>query len=121
MIPHEKELVQLLKDEPFVLLGINSDSKESYDRQRAEMGVTWPSINDASVSPKISTTWGVQGWPTIYVLDHKGVIRFRGVRGDAMNKAVEQLLAEMSDTGDDDGPGDRPSDGDNSGNRGGDR
>ena len=95
MIPHEKALVQRLKDEPFVLLGINSDDKDSYDRQRAEMGVTWTSINDESASPKISTTWGVQGWPTIYVLDHKRVIRFKGVRGEAMDRAVETLLAEM--------------------------
>ena len=95
MIPHEKELVQRLKDEPFVLLGLNSDDKERYDRERAQMGVTWPSINDASVTPKISTSWGVQGWPTIYVLDHKGVIRFKGVRGEAMDRAVDQLLAEM--------------------------
>ena len=95
MIPHEKELVQRLKDEPFVLLGINSDDKSSYDRQRAEMGVTWPSINDASVTPNISTSWGVQGWPTIYVLDHKGVIRFKDVRDEAMSRAVDQLLAEM--------------------------
>lgn len=95
MIPHEKELVQRLKDEPFVLLGINSDDKASYDRQRAEMGVTWPSINDASTTPAISTSWGVEGWPTIYILDHKGVIRFKGPRGEAMDRAVDSLLAEM--------------------------
>ncbi|MEM9379586.1 MAG: TlpA disulfide reductase family protein [Planctomycetota bacterium] len=95
MIPHEKELVQRLKDEPFVLLGINSDDKSTYVTKRAEMGVTWPSINDASVTPSISTSWGVEGWPTIYVLDHEGVIRFKGVRGEAMDAAVDQLLAEM--------------------------
>ena len=95
MIPHEKELVQRLKDEPFVLLGINSDDKATYVKQRAEMGVTWPSINDASVSPSISTSWGVESWPTIYVLDHEGVIRFKGVRGEKMDAAVAQLLAEM--------------------------
>ncbi|MEM6671956.1 MAG: TlpA disulfide reductase family protein [Planctomycetota bacterium] len=95
MIPHEKELVKRLKDEPFVLLGINSDAKETYDTKRAEMGVTWPSINNESISPSISTSWGVQGWPTIYVLDHEGVIRFKGVRGKDMDKAVDQLLGEM--------------------------
>ena len=33
----------------------------------------------------------------IYVLDHKGVIRFKGVRGEKMTEAVEQLLGEMED------------------------
>ena len=43
----------------------------------------------------ISTKWGVTGWPTIYILDHKGVIRFKNKRGEEMDKAVDQLLAEM--------------------------
>lgn len=95
MIPHEKTLVQRLKDEPFVLFGVNSDDKDTYKKKRAEMGVTWPSVNNESVSPSISATWGVEGWPTIYVLDHKGTIRFKGTRGEAMDKAVDGLLAEM--------------------------
>jgi Zn-dependent oligopeptidase len=37
----------------------------------------------------------VQGWPTIYVLDHKGVIRFKDVRDEDMDKAVDQLLEEL--------------------------
>ena len=45
----------------------------------------------------IPTKWNVRGWPTIYVLDHEGVIRFKGVRGEAMTKAVEQLLGEMDE------------------------
>ena len=43
----------------------------------------------------ISKRWNVTGWPTIYVLDHKGVIRYKGVRGEAMDEAVDTLLAEM--------------------------
>ena len=44
----------------------------------------------------ISTKWGVRGWPTIYILDHEGRIRFHGPRGDAMTKSVKELLAEWS-------------------------
>ena len=95
MIPHEKALVQRMQDEPFVLFGINSDDADTYHKKREEMGVTWPSVNNASAEPKISTSWGVEGWPTIYVLDHKGVIRFKNVRGEKMDAAVEQLLEEM--------------------------
>ena len=36
----------------------------------------------------IATRWNVRGWPTIYVLDGKGVIRFKGVRGKKMDEAV---------------------------------
>ena len=38
------------------------------------------------------------GWPTIYIIDHKGIIRFKGPRGEAMDKAVDQLLSEIGGT-----------------------
>ena len=37
----------------------------------------------------------MRGWPTIYVLDAKGVIRYKNVRGEAMDQAVDTLLAEL--------------------------
>jgi len=37
----------------------------------------------------------VRGWPTIYVLDAKGVIRYTNVGGEAMDRAVDALLKEM--------------------------
>ena len=39
------------------------------------------------------------GWPTIYVLDARGVIRYKNVRGEALDQAVDALLAEMKDHG----------------------
>lgn len=45
------------------------------------MGVTWLGVA-RSTSGAIPSKWGVRGWPTIYVLDHKGVIRFKDVRGE---------------------------------------
>ncbi|MDP6407959.1 MAG: hypothetical protein QGI46_01140 [Planctomycetota bacterium] len=34
-------------------------------------------------------------WPAIYVLDHEGVIRFKDVRGAALDRALDGLLAAM--------------------------
>ena len=98
MIPHERSLVDSLKDKPFALLGVNSDpDKDYYFAEAKTMGVTWRSFwcGPKGTSGPIPSKWGVRGWPTIYVLDHKGVIRFKDVRGEEMTKAVEQLLAEM--------------------------
>lgn len=98
MLPHERELVEKLKDKPFVLLGINSDESRSALKKIIEKEkITWPNIyqgrpgEDGSISQK----WNVQGWPTIYVLDHEGVIRYRDVRDEDMTQAVEELLAKM--------------------------
>ena len=98
MIPHERSLVEQMSDKPFALIGINSDKDKGYFRSRAkEMGVTWRSFwnGERGTSGPISSKWGGRSWPTIYVLDHKGVIRFKGPRGEKMTEAVEQLLAEM--------------------------
>ena len=99
MIPHEKTLVKRLEDQPFALVGINSDSEERYRKERPEWGVTWPSFFDGGATGgPIATQWGVSGWPTIYILDHEGKIRYQGPRGDAMDEAVDTLLVEMGIT-----------------------
>ena len=95
MLPHEKELVERLKDKPFALLGINSDGEVGQVKKiLADRGITWRQAIDESTSGPWATKWNVHGWPTIYVLDAKGVIRYRDVRGEEMEKAIEQLLEE---------------------------
>ena len=97
MYPHERSLVKRLADRPFALLGINSDTDKSELKKALEKEkITWRSWWDGSTSGPIATKWNVHGWPTIYVLDAKGVIRYKNVRGEAMDKAVDGLLKEMA-------------------------
>ncbi len=87
-----------MKDKPFVLIGVNSDKDKTKLRKRMkEENITWRSFwcGPEGTQGKIPTQWGVRGWPTIYVLDHKGVIRYQNVRGERMDDAVDTLLAEM--------------------------
>jgi hypothetical protein len=98
MYPHERSLVKQLSDKPFALLGINSDSDlESIRKIVAEKNISWRSFwnGPEGTSGPISTEWNVSGWPTIYVLDAEGRIRFKNVRGEAMDKALETLFEEM--------------------------
>lgn len=100
MIPHERSLVDKLKDKPFALIGVNSDGTNEEDglktwREKAkEMGVTWRSFRDEGNTPRISETWRVQGWPTLYYIDHEGVIRHKDVRDEAeMERVLEEMIA----------------------------
>ena len=101
MYPHERSLVKKLQNKPFALLGINSDPKDRLKEVLKKETITWPSWVDESTDGPIARAWNVHGWPTTYVLDAKGVIRFKDLRGEPLEKAVEQLLAEME-------KGDRP-------------
>lgn len=99
MYPHERSLVKQLSDDKFALIGVNSDSDRDVLKDvLKEKNITWRSFwNGGSTSGPISTRWNVRGWPTIYVMDAKGVIRYKNVRGDDLDKALETLLAEMGE------------------------
>lgn len=100
MIPHEKALVERLKNEPFALIGINTDpDKAEFRKQAAASGVTWRSAWDGSTRGPLCTAWGVKSFPTVYVLDAKGTIRHTGLRGRQLEEAVEALIREAKSPG----------------------
>ena len=97
MLPHEKEMVERLKNRPFALIGINSDGgRSALQKILQEQGITWRNAVDVSTSGPLAKRWNVHGWPTIYILDAKGVIRYRGLRGQEMEQAVMTLLGELN-------------------------
>lgn len=96
MLPHEKALVKRQKDQPFALIGINSDGPADKLKEILKKNeITWRQAVDESTSGPLATRWNVSGWPTIYVIDAKGVIRYRDVRDKEMDDAVEKLLDEL--------------------------
>ena len=104
MYSHERSLVKKLADKPFALIGVNSDKDLGALKKRlVEEQITWRSFWNGPEGTRgpLAARWNVSGWPTIYVLDHKGVIRFKNVRGKKMDEAVEALLAEMESAGSD--------------------
>ena len=98
MYPHERSLVSRLADEPFALVGVNSDPADTYREAIEREEITWPSFWDGgSTSGPISTKWSVYGWPTIFILDHEGIIRGKNKREEALDEIVDELLAEMKE------------------------
>src|SRR5262245_51450150 len=99
MYPHERSLVKRLQDKPFALIGVNSDrDRDELKKVMQKEEITWRSFWDGgSTGGPIATKWNVRAWPTIYVLDAKGVIRYKDVRGEEMDKAVDTLLKELEE------------------------
>ncbi len=98
MYPHERSLVKKLANKPFALIGVNSDpDKAELKKAMEKENITWRSFWDVATSGPISTRWAVQGWPTLYVIDAKGVIRHKhvGSPGDkVLDEEIEKLVKE---------------------------
>jgi thiol-disulfide isomerase/thioredoxin len=96
MVPHERAMVTRFEGKPFALLGINGDQdRDTAKRAVREEQINWRSWSDAGAKNEpISKTWNVRGWPTGYVIDHNGIIRYKNLRGRELEEAVEQLLQE---------------------------
>jgi AhpC/TSA family len=97
MVPHEQLLVKRLEGKPFALIGVDADEMlETLKKTQEESKMTWRSFFDGMSGP-IAKAWRIEALPAIYVLDAKGVIRYKDVRGEDMDKAVDKLLKEMEE------------------------
>jgi len=100
MYPHERSLVEKYKNEPFAIVGINSDKDlEKLKEVREKQNISWRSFwnGPEGTGGPISSAWNVRGWPTLYVLDGKGTIRYKSVGANepALDKVLEELLVEL--------------------------
>lgn len=97
MIPHERELVEKMKSKPFKLVSLSADEKkETLTKFLETEEMPWTHMWNGGAKGNFLEQYQIRFYPTIYVLDAKGTIRFKHVRGEKMDRAVETLLKEMS-------------------------
>ena len=95
-LPEEKQMVSKYKKKPFALIGIDSDgSRSALQKLMKKNGVTWRMVADGTTTGPIATKWNVQGWPTIYIIDQKGVIRYKMLGDDDTPGKVAKLMAKI--------------------------
>ena len=83
------------------ILGVNSDASHQLALQATrERGlqyrVWWDGHAGRGTEGPIARAWHIAGWPTSYVIDPDGVIRFVDLRQDDLVRAVKQLMTEVS-------------------------
>jgi thiol-disulfide isomerase/thioredoxin len=95
MIPHQRELVKRLKDKPFTLVSISVDEKREtlvdFLKTESMPWIHWYN----GLSGGVVSDLNARVFPTIYVVDSRGVIRNKEVRGKHLDQAVDALLKEM--------------------------
>ena len=81
------------KEDAFALVAVNChDNQEEFLEGQEEIKTDYASIFGGA---SIASDWGVSAFPTMFILDAEGKIRFKGVRGEALDEAVQELLDEM--------------------------
>ena len=95
--PYQKKLMETYKDDPVVLLGVNSDRQLETIREAKASGDapgyrTWW---DGSTNGPISNAWDIWWWPSTFILDADGAVRFVDKRKNGMIEAVAELLEEQ--------------------------
>ena len=98
MFPHERSLVKRMEGKPFALIGVNSDvNKDFLKKENEKQSITWRSFwcGQKGTGGEIPSAWNVRGWPTLYYIDHKGVIRAKNLRNEKeIDDFLDKLVAE---------------------------
>ena len=87
-----------LNGKPFALLGVNSDKdRESLKATLKSEEITWRSWwDEGRIDGPIHTEWQIVARPSIHILDHHGVIRYKNIDPERVDAAIEELLAEVN-------------------------
>ena len=90
-----------MQDKPFALIGVNINCydpkklKEVMDKEQLHFrSFTDTAAGEGEGLGVISSAWNLMGTPTLFVLDHKGVIRYRHI-GIPDTKAIDEVLNKL--------------------------
>ncbi len=98
LIPHERALLERFKDQPFAIVGVNGDREpDALAKALAKTPIPWRSFRDERPGGNfISGEWKVAGWPTLYLIDHQGIIRHKWV-GAPGDEILEREIGRLVD------------------------
>ena len=85
-----------LEEKPFALIGVNTNTSEA-SKLKAIMDKEKLNWRTFAVGDTIKDRWNNPGTPLYYVIDHKGMIRYKwfGSPGEkAIDTALEELIKE---------------------------
>jgi peroxiredoxin len=94
MVPQKRELAAKFKDRPFALVSVSVDpTRKDLDDFMAKEPMPWTHWWEGA-DAGIARQWNVRFFPANYVIDAKGVLRYKHVGGVELEKAVEKLVGE---------------------------
>ena len=96
MIPHEREMVKHFEGKKFKLVSVSADAKkETLTKFLEKEEMPWTHWWNGAKGGLVEE-YQVRFYPTVYIIDGKGVIRAKHLRGDDLQTFVDKLLTESS-------------------------
>ena len=95
-MPNVKNVYNRYHAKGFEIVGISLDqSRDKLDAYLRQQQIEWPQYFDGKWwSNDVAVKYGITSIPTTVLVDRKGKIRFKTLRGKQLEKAVQELLDE---------------------------
>jgi tetratricopeptide (TPR) repeat protein len=96
-MPEVRKIWKKYSGDRFTIVGINLDSnRPAFDAYVKAEAVTWPQYFDGKGwGNAISRTYGVYAIPHTVLIDHEGVIRAIGLRGEELDAKIGELIGSL--------------------------
>jgi peroxiredoxin len=90
-LPSLKAMYDTLDTSKVEIIGIVGSSRaDALEKMIAEHGITWPQILSDELNP-ITKKYGVNGYPTTFLIDPNGVIIAKNLRGKTLEDKISEL------------------------------
>ncbi len=95
-MPNVKRIYKKYNKKGFEIVGISLDrSRSDLDRYIKNNDISWPQFYDGKFwQNDVAVKYQVQSIPATYLIDKKGKIRYKSLRGSQLETAVKKLLEE---------------------------
>jgi peroxiredoxin len=95
-MPNVKSVYSRYHSKGFEIVGISLDqSRDKLDAYIQQQQIEWPQYFDGKWwSNEVAVKYGITSIPTTVLVDRKGKIRYKTLRGKQLEKAVQELLDE---------------------------
>lgn len=96
--PNVLKAYNTYKDKNFTVLGISLDDKgENWKKAIKDDGMPWTQLSDLKGwKNEVSTYYGIMGIPSTLLIDPQGKIIAKDLRGEILNKKLEELFTQKS-------------------------
>jgi thiol-disulfide isomerase/thioredoxin len=95
-MPNVKEVYEKYNAKGFEIIGISmDDNKAKLDEYIETESIIWRQVFDGKGwKSELGQKYAIASIPTTLLLDREGVIRYKNLRGDALEKAVKELTGK---------------------------